>query len=262
MSAQYIPWYKILIRVYEGMVPDRSDEQIMGMVSPKNWLMVPITGETSRTQGKNRDMGNMFFALYEDEIHIGISYQNIQALDNFKNIAHYFHAPEKSELVRLLTELDDTFETALFKKIKKYHPLQAPDYEDVLTFKTNTLNEKNLEQLIEQSDEIRKEGRHIQEKNDFPIITPAINLTQVWISADETSFIKALEKLKPIYRILMNIKTHAEIYSTIHEKSNIAKIDETISYSTFFDLIKKVRGSNLITEIERRNYDAKFRKIK
>jgi hypothetical protein len=260
-KSKYIPWYSIIVREFGDLVPDLSDDEIQRQVSSNDWLMVPTPGEKGITEGKNRDVPNLYIVLDDGKIRVGLSYQNILSLEHFKNIDHEFHAPEKSLLVKYLLNLDDIFETRISRKIKEHFFRETPKYDVVDSFRTNTLNNEQLEKLIEHSDKIREEGRHLKKMRhiNFPPITPDIDLFTVEVNADEKSFIEILSKIKPIYEIVVSLKTSNQIKDILDEDIKKEEKNKLNDYHSFTQILNKLRSNNRIDPKERRNIDEKWR---
>jgi len=225
-KKKYVPWYRIVEEVMEDLVPSLEDNEIINFVSDTDWAVIPTIFERSKDESKNRPAPNLFVSLYGENIHVGISYDNLPSLNLFKNILHEVHDHEMSDLVQHLTNLPDEFETILFRKIKLNHPKQAPDYERVYKFTTNTIDSIKLEETIEKSDEILKEGRRLMrtEGKSWPIYTPAITLLSIWVNKNNADFIKALKNIKPIYKIVVNVKTLSELDIEVERKKRYDRI--------------------------------------
>jgi hypothetical protein len=226
-KRKYIPWYRIMEDELGDLVPHLSDDEIIGYVSEANWLVVPLGSESTRNQAKNRPAPNLYFSIHTKSIHLGLSYQNQPSLALFKNIAHEFHDPHRSDLIKNLRKLGDGFRTSVYKMIRENHPRQQPDYEEVYSFITNTIDEIKLEKLISISNEIREEGRkrRSDEDKNWPPIIPGIDLANLRITINENAFRNVLRQLKPVYKIILNIKTRREIISETEKSKRISRLE-------------------------------------
>lgn len=177
-------------------------------------------GEHNKEGAKNRPAPNLSFSLYEDETRIGISYQNLPSIKLFKNIAHEFHDSDRSELIGHLRNLDDDFETTVYRMIKEHHFAEEPEYEQEYSFITNTIDEVKLEKVISLSDEIRVEGRErrLAEGKSWTPVILGIDLANIRLEKDEDSFRRVLRQIKPIYQIVLNIYTSQEINQKLSEE--------------------------------------------
>ena len=69
----------------------------------------------------------------------------------------YFTILVVSRIVKYLNEmrkLDDRFITRISEKIKSYHFKQSPRYSEILSFKTNEIDEEKLSEMFESVEEI------------------------------------------------------------------------------------------------------------
>lgn len=225
-KEKYVPWYRIVEDIMEDLVPSLEDNEIIKFVSDTDWLIIPTIFERSKDESKNRPAPNLFVSLSGESIHVGISYDNLPSLNLFKNILHMIHDSERSDLVNHLTNLPDEYDTILFRKIKENHPLQTPEYEHEYEFTTNTIDSIKLEEMIEKSDEILKEGRRLSriESKGWPIYTPAITLLSILINKNKADFIKVLKDIKPIYGIVVSVKTLSELDIEAERKERYDRI--------------------------------------
>ena len=124
-----------------------------------------------------------------------------------------FYSEEKTKLVQALRELDRRFTTNVEKKIKEYHFSQSPNYEiefEILSYK---ISESDFHEIFQTVDEIQEESDHrMKERNEhWRAIAPVINITRIDIAKDENEFKNVLSKLKPIYEIVLGVRTSNEI---------------------------------------------------
>lgn len=225
-KREYILWYKFIEEILGDAVPHHKDEEIVRYVSAADWLVVPLRDERDREEAKNRPAPNLFMSLHEDSIHIGISYQNLPSIELFKNISHEFHDPDRSEFLNFLKGLNEKFKTSVYKIIKYTHFSQVPDYEKVFEFTTNMIDENKLDKVISISDSIREEGRELRKLGNLswaPII-PGINLLDIHIDVDDNKFKEILEQIKPIYNIILKIKTKGEIVDEIKRQKRTLRL--------------------------------------
>lgn len=226
-KEKYIPWYRTIESIFGDLVPNLTDEDIIESVFDTDWLIIKKRGDRSRNEAKDRPVPNIFMSLHQSRIHLGLAYENIASIELFKNILHVVHNPEKSDLIKYLKKLDERFTTVVYKRTRENYPLQEFDYDPVYRFKTNKIDPIKLEVLIEKSDSIRREGRKEMRIRDisWPIYTPSINLFDVHLDADIEEFSNVLKKIKPIYEIILNIKTTGEIIEEIKRRNRITKLE-------------------------------------
>lgn len=226
-KEKYIPWFRIIESVFGGLVPNLLDEEIMESVFDTDWMIIKKWGDRSRTEAKDRPIPNLFMSLHDNKIHLGLAYENIASIELFKNILHDVHNHERSDFISYLTNLDKHFKTKLYRRIREYYPLQQFEYELHYEFTTKEIDLEKLVTLIKKSDEIRSEGREEKQRREisWPPYTPSINLLDVYLDVDEKDFRVILNEIKPIYEIILSIKTNDEISQSI-ERENRKKILE------------------------------------
>jgi len=259
-KKKYIPYYHILEDILGKLVPKLTSEEICNFVSNEDWMLVPTEKESGIDDGKTRKIPNMYFALRENSIGIGIVCHTIPSINFFKNITHDFHSEDKKELSTKLLDLNDNYITRLARKIKNNNFAQSPEYETVLEFQTNTLNTTILDELIDLSDKIREEGREIrkQRKISWPPHTPAIYLLRTEIPKTNQDFIDTIKTIKPIYEIILNIKPEKEIKRILSKQERQKEDQEKKKYHDFVVLLNKTRSLGYITAKERRDLDKKW----
>ena len=260
-KEKYIPYYRTLEEILGDLIPKLDDEKIFNFVSREDWLLVPTEKEADIDDGKTRQIPNLYFALRENSIGIGIVCHTIPTIDFFKNITHDFHSEDKAELSSRLLGLDNGFTTQLRRKIKDYNPMQSPDYETVMDYPTNTLNSELIDELIDKSDRIREEGRELRKKLriGWPPHTPSITLLQKEIPKTKQNFTDTVNSIRPIYEIILNIKTTRKIKKILSERERKKEDQEKKKYRYFVSLLNSVRTQGFISAEERREFDKKWR---
>jgi len=210
----FVKWYRISESVLGNLIPHLSDQEIVSFVSDNKWLVVPTEYETDRRDSINRRDPAMFINLSEKgKIGLGIVYNTLASVERLRNILHTFHSLNKDELLKGLNELDDEFMTTVERKTKHYYFGQTPEYEEELKFHSNKIDSSSIFEIFKRADQIRHEGRREMKRRGIhwnPIL-PHINLAITWTERNEDVFRAKLEELKPIYEIVLRIKTDREI---------------------------------------------------
>jgi len=210
---EYVHYYEILRQAMGDIVPLLSRTQIPNFISKEGWLGVPIEGETSLDDVKKRDGSNVFFSIREHDIRIGISFTDMKKVKVFFNLFHAFHAPEINSLESALIQLGPEFVTTLYRQSRPNHFSQSPDSTVELEFVTREMNSEKLEQFRMRANTIIKEGRQwmTEQKKTWPIYTPDIDLSNVIVEKEDSSFFGAAKGLAPVYKISISLKTDKEI---------------------------------------------------
>jgi len=248
----FVRWYRISETVLGNLIPHLSDQEIVSFVSNNKWLVVPTEYETDRRDSINRPDPNMFINLSEErKIGLGIVYNTLASIERLRNILHAFHSMEKDELLKRLSELDDEFMTTVERKIKDYYFAQTPEYEEDLKFRSNKIDSSSISEIFKRTDQIRYEGRREKEQRGIhwnPVL-PHINLAITWTERNEDVFRAKLEQLKPIYEIVLRIKTDKEIKE---EETRLEKEKEIEKKKKFAKFVEELRRRNVSGEEWRR----------
>ena len=229
----YVHFYTLLRQAMGDLIPEIDENQMPKLISKAGWLGVPIEGENNLQDVRDRNGPNMFFSIREQDIHIGISFNELPKVRVFFNILHEFHTPEKSKLVSYLTQLGPEFITTLYRKTKENYWGQSPDFTPELEFTTKEITIDKLEQFREQAKIILKEGRQrmTEQEKSHPIYTPSIDLSNVVVDKDDSSFFKAMKQLAPVYEISLLLKTDKEIKEELIKAENRKKAENMNWYT-------------------------------
>lgn len=214
----YIKWYRIAQQEVknEEIVPKISDDKILDFVSKADWFLFPSFGLIDREQRRSLDVPNMYFFFKENEkIQIGINYENAPAVDRLFNILDALSTSDKEDILSVLAELDDRYEFVLQKKIKDRHYAQVPDYERVLRKECNQLNDEFFKSVIEESQEIRKDGRELSDeaksKGKYFSMVPLITIAEITVPQDESTFSDAMTTMAKVFQTCMQVKSTSKI---------------------------------------------------
>jgi hypothetical protein len=219
-KKDYIAWYNIAVDVFGGTIPNLKDDEILRFVSKNNWLIIPMTHEVGREESIARSDPNLYFELREKgKIDVGFVCNTLESVRRMKNLLHGFHTVEKDQLIQKLRKMDEAFTTRIERKIKESHPLQTPKYQIDYEFPTNQMDDALLLEAFEQIARILEERDVLQEQNgEGWRLAPIINLAYTVIDQDENKFRAVLKQLKPIYQLVLRVKTDKAIETEIKQE--------------------------------------------
>lgn len=213
-KKRYVKWYRLAERAMGDLIPHPArDSEILKWVSQENWLLVPTHMETDMEAAKNRPDPNIFFALENGRIRIGLVCNTQDSVRKTRNILHIYHTSERAEFLACLRELDNGFTTSVFSKEYPHHPRQAPIHREVFTMQTNQINDKSISKIFHHVDKIREKGRlkKVVENRRWIQILPTIDIAWTFAKMNDEDFLKKIGYLKPLYEICVKIKTDSQI---------------------------------------------------
>ncbi len=210
---KYLPWYRIAESVLGGLVPaGRTDREVMEMISPNDWLIIPTHTESSRHQSIVRPDPNIYFSVRQ-EIELGLVCNTLRSILKMRNILLQYHSKDEEKFIGQLHRLDDTFETTVGKKRYPYHPRQSPLYTEVFSHRSNMMNESVFEKTFSLAQGVYEEGREEQSKLGIKWnpIRPTVGLTECSLPHNRDLFEEKLRAIVPLYELCLSIKTETEI---------------------------------------------------
>ena len=214
LNAKYSKLYTIAESVFGESIPKLSGINIEGFISNENWLIIPKGKEQNLKDAISRDDPNLYFSFDSiGQVDIGIFCNTLESVRRLRNLLHSFHTVEKQKLVEQLLKLSPDFQTLIMRKVKENYHGQTPIYNPVLDFPTNTINEEKLGQIFQKIDLIMQESDNIMkvDKKTWRVLAPVIELARIKVQNNDTEFKKALAELKPIYEIVLRLKSDNEI---------------------------------------------------
>jgi hypothetical protein len=257
--SEYIRLYKLAVAAVsdESVLPSRSDTEIKDLISPAGWLGMREKGE-NKEEAVNSKKPNIWVDINELEeskrypdtvdedisepgLRIGLYFNTIGALRNAKNLLQSHNVAQKEELLDRLSQLDDVYQTRLRRKIKSYNYAQTPNYETVLKFPTNKINDELIAKLFERSDEIEEEGRIKMKSEQVVQEFPSLDLVYIKLGEDGTEFAKRIKEVFEVYRIVRSIKS--EKIHVKEEQLKMQKITEARQeeFRKFIDQLNKMQ---------------------
>jgi hypothetical protein len=252
LKEKYIEFYNLAREILgDKLIPTLNRIEILSFVSMNNWLIIPTHAEVDKDQSINRPDPNIYFRINDSEttMEIGLVYNTITSIKKLSNITLPFHETERMELISKLKLLDDRFTVTVYRKIYRYSPRQRPEYEGVKEWQSNSISENVLKEILYCSRDIRREGLVLKEKKKWIPIRPSVSLASVKIKLDKDEFIKVVKELKPIYELVLRIKTDKEI-KEIEEESK--KKGEEQKQANYREFVEDLKGKGVSGEEYRR----------
>ncbi len=287
-KSKYIQWYNLTQETIKNdqLIPKRTNKEIESLVSKNDWLMIPA-GTDTKKQGTYSPFPNIFFDINsregenKDYARIGISFNNLPAVERLYNILTKYCKTSHEELTKQLASLEDVWETRVERKIKRNHPKSTPEYQLVYPAQTNKFDGKIIENIVSKSKEVREEGKITAEKyklkGEFYRETPNVNLAVCEFQLTEENFVHNLNQIVPIWKTCLEV---AGKYSEIKdleraENKRIGKLDEIIQEwkDYVLELKQRMREGNALPDelteaeqaikrLEKRKKDEEGEKIK
>lgn len=248
--GKYIGWYRIIEKTLGNLVPNLTDMEVMENVTLDDLLITP-TGQESLPRNKKKPIPKIMLHINDNNIELGIIYNNQESLELFRNIFKNVHTQDKEKFFNRLQSLDSNYETLLYFKEQNKNP------ELLRKYITARLDLQLLERVIDDMLKLRKGGIQVQNNQSVYITpkTPQLYLTRVSVPLIEAKFIEALCEIKPIYETLKAIKTQREIIS---DRLRKPKIKRNI-YREFIESLNEARKQDLISAEKRREFNKKWR---
>lgn len=224
---EYVKWYKFA-RATVGdskLILERTDLDIKNQISEKNWLNLSPAKNLENVPSSVNP--NIWFSIDGGIGYIGLHFNSKDSMKKIRNIMSSVCNEQKTELMNLMKDLDDTWETTLRKKIKKSHPMQSPDYDFGWEIPANKLNEEAIEELFNRSQKIYYDGKRKTEMEKgmgkYYSETPVLNLVECNFSLNENEFKKQILIVHKILEICYDVKTDAQTNKELQKKLAITK---------------------------------------
>jgi len=209
-KSKYTMWYRILEQVFGACVPHLSDHEIQQYVSERDWMIIPLSGESDKEKAKLAPRPNLYIDLsQEDWISFGIVYEKLDSVENLRNIISPYNERERIELIEKLVTLADSFLTTVNRKIKRHHHLETPVYEAVFHQKCNKMDYDQFIKVFKAVDRILDERELLDTEKKYQL-APTVGLVYGETKREEKAFKEALLKIKPIYEMTVKVRTEEE----------------------------------------------------
>lgn len=248
--GKYIGWYRIAERILGRLVPTLTDSEIMENVTSEDQFIAP-TGQEQLPRNKQKPLPKISIRLNDTGIELGVLYYAQEQLELFKNIFRDTHTEVREKLLSSMQSLDSSYETLLYSKTREEKPKLIRKYV------TARLDAELIERIIDEMENLRRGGRQIQNNQSIYVSpkTPKLYLTRISVPLREIEFKEVLENIRPVYAVVMSIKTQREIISDRLSKPKIKRN----MYREFIGSLNVARKQDLISAEERRELNKKWR---
>lgn len=247
--GKYIGWYRITEETLGKLVPSLSDNEVMENVTIEDQFTTP--NEDTLPRNNSKPLPQLSIKLSDNGIELGIIYTKPEQIDLLKNLYRETHSAEMEKLVTTFAELDPSYETVLYSRQRDQKPMLLRKYV------TARIDSTLLERLIEESENLRRGGRQIQNNQSIyvPPKSPLLYMTRINLPLDEFQYRDALDTIKPLYKILTGIKTQREIISDRLSKPRVRRN----MYREFIEALNEARSKELISAERRRGINQRWR---
>lgn len=248
--GKYTGWYKIARETLGNLVPELSDQEIMENVTIEDQLIVP-TGQEHLPRNKAKPLPQLSIKLNDTGIELGILYREQEQLELLKNLFKESHSRDREKLLESLQSMDPSYETILYSVMRDEKPMLLRKYVSA------RLDTQLLERVIEESENLRRGGRQIQNNQSVyvPPKSPMFYLTTITVPLTEIEYRDALLVIKPLFSVVSGIKTQREIIS---ERISKPRVKRNL-YREFIEALNEARKKDLISAERRREINQKWR---
>jgi hypothetical protein len=231
----------------------------MTFVSEEDWLMFANKEVLNKDDGTNSPMPNVYLDFGrgrqpEGTCNIGLTFNNVKAVDRLKNILTDVHKEEKNEIVKKLFNLNKDWILTISRKIKDKNHAQTPVYKRVYEKISNQIDNKIIDDIIHISNHIREEGRErrilAKIEGKYYMETPEINLMQSTFKINEDEYRQRIKEVFEVLEICLKIKPDSEI-KRIEKEEELKmreKLREIENKIRVFDYDKKIGIWNKLKE--------------
>ena len=259
-KSKYVKWYRYLESVFGNLVPHLTDDEIMGYVSDRDWIIIPIAGEEDKHDARLADRPNLFLDLSdENKISFGISYDKLGSIRRLRNILSTFNAQELDQIIQQLHSLDDSFFTKGLRKTKRFYWAEAPNYEDAFVQHSNKMDYEQFKELFKVIDEISNERKLLDEEKKYQL-APSVDLVSSEVMMEENGFKEKLSKIKPIYDVAIKVRTEEEFQEEREHQKKIEEQKKREDFRIYVEELKDRRSKNLISAEEYRRLIMQFQR--
>ena len=259
-KSKYVYWYRIVESIFGTDVPHLTDYQIEDCVSDKDWIILPVAGERSKQDARKSQRPNLYFSLSEDKkVVAGITYDKIEGVRRFREIISPFNEKYRATILERLACLDDGFFTTVFRKTKNSYWGESPEYDEAFSQQSNKMNLPAFVRVFKAVDKIDAE-RDLLGKGKKYHLAPAINLVDITLSRDESSFKKFFSQMKPVYEVAVNVRTEEEFETEEAQATAVALKKKQQEFAKLISELQEKRRKGEITAEQYREQMMRFSK--
>ena len=222
-KKSYIKWYRLARSTLndDSLVPERTDEQIVSLVSNADWLRFE---EDARTHPRP----NVYFELSGNgKAKIGLSFNKVSSIDHFNNIIKPHSAMQKQQLLQKLAELEDYWQTDILIKTKQKTHSAKPSFKTAKKIQTNQITENKFIEISDMLQTIREEGKpKCTLKPEYFWEGPSLDLMVSEFDLSEDEFVKRIKKIFEVLEICRGIITEEQANREEKRKKRLAEEKE------------------------------------
>jgi hypothetical protein len=250
--GKYVGWYRIMGTRFGDLLPELSDQDILESVAPEDVLIVP-TIEEDKPRNQRKHLPHMSLILKDDSIETRITYTDRESLELLRNIFKDTQRVQLKSLFGDLQALDPGYETLLYSKTR-----DEPKQRLIRKYVSARLDQRLIERMIDETESLRRGGRQAQHNGSAYVHpeSPEVVLVRRVTPLDQGEFLRALDRLQPIYKTLTRVKTQREMISarlsTPRRKRN--------QYREFIELLNEAHSGDYISAERRRKLNDRWRK--
>jgi len=250
--GKYVGWYRLMESNFGKLLPELSEQEIMESVSPEDVFMAP-TAEEDKPRNQRKALPRMSLILTDDSIETRITYADRESLVLLRNLFKDTQKVPFESLLGELKALDPSYETILYSKTRDEKKPRM-----IRKYVSARLDKQLIERLIDESENLRKGGRQIRHNSSVYASpeNPQVVIVRQVGPLDQGEFLKVLDRLQPIYKVLTRVKTQREIISgrlsTPKRRRN--------QYREFIELLNEAHGGAYISGDKRRKLNDRWRK--
>jgi type I site-specific restriction-modification system R (restriction) subunit len=260
-KSEYTRWYRLLESIFGGYVPRLDDDEIIGYISEKDWIIVPVQGEIDKEDARSSPRPSLWFSLSsKDLISFGIIFDKLGSVERLRNIVAPYNDHEREELINKLSVLDNKFKTRVLRKTKVYYWREGPLYETVFEREANHMDYVQFTKAFEFVDKILDERNLLDGREKFKL-APAVELAAGEVERKEVAFIDALSEIKSIYEFAVSVRTESEYQKEKEAKEDAERIEKQKAYSKFIEELNQKRKNGEISAEDWRRLNAEYSKM-
>jgi hypothetical protein len=224
----------------------------MESVIPEDELIIP-TIEEVKPRNQRKAIPNLSVKLTDDNIEVRITYRDRESVELLRNLLKDSHKPQLDKLLNEIGRLDPSYETILYSKTRDEEKPRL-----IRKYVTSRLDPMLIERVIDESDSLRRGGRRegFNDSAYVPPETPEFIFVRMITPLTTEKYVKVLQRLQPVYKILAGIKTNRELISS---KLSRPRHRRNL-YREFIEALNEARSKNLVTAEQRRKLNDRWRK--
>jgi hypothetical protein len=245
----FLSIYASIRGVFGSLVETLDERSVLEYVSSEGLLTVPLDcGDVEKPLPiiEVKPMNGL--------IRVGMVYDGADEIRHLKNLLHSSQVDGQKAFNDTMKLLPVAVETRLYKRAFK-----EGSYVFVRKYVASRVDSQLLGLLIDEAEAIRSGGRRsVDGRSVYEApATPLLYLVYVEVKKGDIELRATLSQMKALVALVVDIKTQKEM---IH--SRISKpVVQANQYRAISQLLNKARGQDLISAVERRDLEKKWREV-